>query len=65
MENDVSCIIPIYGMAACEVFIVGYIAIAAVNSVSVWSQVWLVFQLGSGGALGAVLAMLVHKKLKP
>lgn len=58
-------IIPVsYGMALCDVLLVGFIAVAAVNAVSFWEKAWLVFQIGTGGAVGAIFSMILHKRMR-
>jgi hypothetical protein len=65
VHHRIAWVIPTsYGMAACEVFITGYIAVSAVNAVGVWEQAVLAFEIGTGAGLGAVASMLFHKKMR-
>ena len=58
-------IIPVsYGMALCEFFLVGYIAMATVEAVSLGEQAWLIFQIGTGAGTGAVFSMILHKRIR-
>ena len=53
-----------YGMAACEVLLVGVIAVAAVNAASMMEQALLIFQIGTGAGLGAVASMVIHRRMR-
>ena len=46
-----------YFMAAFDVCIISTVAR------NDGSMVWLVFQMGTGGALGSVLAVMIHKRM--
>ncbi|MCK5013231.1 MAG: hypothetical protein KAS66_05385 [Candidatus Omnitrophica bacterium] len=61
-HHKIGWAVPIsYGMAYFDMFLIGTIAINAVN---LEDKVWLWFQLGTGGALGAIFSMLLHKKFR-
>lgn len=53
-----------YGMAFFDFFLIGVIAMAHVEAVDFWLKVWLWFQLGTGGALGAIFSMILHKRVR-
>ena len=53
-----------YGMAACEVLLVGVIAVAAVNAASAMGQVILILQIGTGAGIGAIVSMFVHRRMR-
>lgn len=53
-----------YGMAACEVLLVGVIAVAAVNAASAMGQVILILQIGTGAGIGAIASMIIHRKMR-
>jgi len=51
------------GMGLCEVFLVGSIAITAYNDG--WTEMTVLgASLGTGGAVGAILAMILHKRIR-
>lgn len=51
------------GMGLCEVFLVGTIAVTAVSEG--WLEMsFLGVSLGLGGAVGATLSMILHKKIR-
>lgn len=65
VHHRVWAVVPVsYGMAVCEFFLVGYIAMATIEATSFNAQAWLVFQIGTGGAMGAVFSMILHKKVR-
>ena len=65
MHHRVGLVIPIsYAMAVCEFFLVGFIAIASINAASDIDKAFLVFQIGTGGAVGAILSMTLHKRMR-
>ena len=53
-----------YGMATCEVLLVGVIAVAAVNAASAMGQVILILQIGTGAGIGAIASMIIHRKMR-
>ena len=65
MHHRIGWIIPIsYGMAICEFLLVGFIAIASIHAVSDFEKIILVFQIGTGGAVGAIVSMILHKRMR-
>ena len=50
-----------YGMAYFDMFLIGIIA---VNAVNLDEKAWLWFQLGTGGAMGALFSMALHKRVR-
>ncbi len=57
-------IVPIsYCMAATEVIVVSLIAIDATQASSIIDMIPIAFSIGTGGGLGALLAMWVHNRI--
>ena len=52
------------GMGLCEVFIVGTVSVTAVTVGGFWPLLGLGLALGLGGAVGAILAMIFHKRAR-
>lgn len=50
-----------YAMATTEVFIISLVAIEARHGLS-WDLLWFALTIGTGGGVGAMLAMYLHKK---
>lgn len=63
--HRIGWIIPIsYGMAVCEFFLIGFIAVASIHATTGVDKAILVFQIGSGGAAGAIFSMVLHKRMR-
>jgi hypothetical protein len=65
MHDNFKLVIPTsFGMATCEYFIMGTIALIAVNGQGFVHTAINVASIGLGGGLGSVCAMYYYKKLK-
>ena len=65
MHHRIGWVIPIsYGMAVCEFFLVGFIAVSTIHATTELDKIVLIFQIGTGGAVGAIASMVLHKKMR-
>jgi len=65
VHHQVTWVLPVsIGLGLCEVFIVGVIAVAAVQAVGFWAMALLGVSLGLGGGIGAIFSMCIHKRLR-
>ena len=64
MKDNYVLVLPTsFGMAACEYFIMGTIALVAVGDSS-WNEAMLnVLCIGLGGGLGSLIGMVAHNKM--
>jgi len=65
MDHLVWRITPVsIGMGLCEVFIIGTISYKTIEGAGFWPMFWLGISLGLGGAVGAILAMNFHRRVR-
>ncbi len=61
--NHYGWVLPIsYAMSLTEVIVISFIAHEAARGLS-WNILWYAASIGTGGGLGAIIAMWTHNKL--